>query len=174
MRSSIWYISNKKLNVIEIFYKKQIMNLFLCKLRYYKIVDTGALKEVTEQFAVEALSFTEAEARIIEEMTPFISGDFMVKDISRMNIAEAFDKEDGDRYYKVKVNFLTTDERTGAEKKTPHYMLVRASDMETAKEYFIDGMRGTMLDFEVEQYVETKIMDLFRYVPAEELPEGSE
>ena len=149
------------------------MNLFLCKVRFDKMLENGIQKPVTEQYAVEALSFTEAEARIIEEVTPFISGDFEVKDISKMNISEVFDNEDGDRWYKVKVNFISLDERTGAEKKTPHYMLVKASDMESAKTNFLNGMKDTMADFEVEQYVETKIMDLYRYVQAEKLPKGS-
>lgn len=125
------------------------------------MLENGIQKPVTEQYAVEALSFTEAEARIIEEVTPFISGDFEVKDISRMNISEVFDNEDGDRYYKIKVNFISLDETTGREVKSASYMLVKASDMESAKTNFLNGMKDTMADFEVEQYVETKIMDYY-------------
>lgn len=125
------------------------------------MLENGIQKPVTEQYAVEALSFTEAEARIIKEITPFISGDFDIKDISRMNIREVFDNEDGDRYYKIKVNFISLDETTGREVKSASYMLVKASDMESAKTNFLNGMKGTMADFEVEQYVETKIMDYY-------------
>lgn len=137
------------------------MNLFLCKVRFDKMLENGIQKPVTEQYAVEALSFTEAEARIIKEITPFISGDFDIKDISRMNIREVFDNEDGDRYYKIKVNFISLDETTGREVKSASYMLVKASDMESAKTNFLNGMKDTMADFEVEQYVETKIMDYY-------------
>ena len=137
------------------------MNLFLCKVRFSKMLENGIQKKVTEQYALNALSFTEAEARIIEEVAPFISGDFEVKDISRMNISEVFDKVDGDRYYKIKVNFISLDETTGREVKSASYMLVKASDMESAKTNFLNGMKDTMADFEVEQYVETKIMDYY-------------
>ena len=54
---------------------------FECKVRYDKTMETGLLKKTTETYIVEALSFTEAERRFIEEMTPFISGEFTVTDI---------------------------------------------------------------------------------------------
>ena len=139
------------------------MNLFLCKVRFDKLLENGIQKKVTEQYAVEALSFTEAEARIIEEVSPLISGDFEIKDISIMNISEVFDKVDGDKYYKVKVNFISLDYKTAKEVKSASYMLVKASDMESAKTNFLNGMKGTMADFEVEQYVETKIIDYYSY-----------
>ena len=60
---------------------------FLCKIRYEKVMENGMQKKVTEPYLVDALSFTEAEARIIEEVTPFISGEFTVSDISRAHIA---------------------------------------------------------------------------------------
>lgn len=62
-----------------------MMNFFECKIRYEKIMENGVNKKVTEQFLVDALSFTEAEARIISEMTPFISGEFTVSNIKRAN-----------------------------------------------------------------------------------------
>jgi len=64
--------------------------LFETKIRYDKIQENGAVKKVTEAYLVDALSFTEAEARIIEEMTPYISGDFSVAAIKRTKIAEIF------------------------------------------------------------------------------------
>lgn len=63
---------------------------FECKIRYEKTMDNGMNKKVTEPYLVDALSFTEAEARIIEEMTPFISGEFTVSDIKRANYSELF------------------------------------------------------------------------------------
>ena len=75
-------------------------------------------KKVSEPYLVDAWSFTEAEARIIKEMTPFISGDFSVANIKRANISELFMDETGDKWYKCKVNFITLDEKSGAEKRT--------------------------------------------------------
>ena len=99
---------------------------FECKVKYDKMSENGMPKAVTEPYLVDALSFTEAEARITEEITPFISGDYKVTAVKRTNTAEIFWAEDAesDKWYKVKVNFVTIDEKTGVEKKTANYMMV--------------------------------------------------
>lgn len=93
---------------------------FECRIRYEKMMDNGMQKKVTEPYLVDALSFTEAEARIIEEMTPFISGEFTVSDIKRANYSELFPSNDeqDDRWFKCKLVFITLDEKSGAEKCT--------------------------------------------------------
>ena len=135
---------------------------FECKVKYDKLVENGSQKTVTEPYLVDALSFTEAEARITEEITPFISGEFKVTAVKRTNTAEIFWKEGGDKWYKVKVNFCTIDEKTGKEKKTPNYMMVQAIDFKDAYDVFMEGMKGTMADFEISQIVETMIMDVYQ------------
>ena len=134
---------------------------FECKVKYDKMTEDGSQKTVTEPYLVDALSFTEAEARITEEITPFISGEFKVTAVKRTNTAEIFWKEGGDKWYKVKVNFCTIDEKTGKEKKTPNYMMVQAIDFKDAYDVFMEGMKGTMADFEISQIVETMIMDVY-------------
>lgn len=131
------------------------------KVRYNKVMEDGTLKSVTETNIVNALSFTEAEARIIEEITPYISGDFTVSAVKKTNISEIFYDEKGDRWYKVKVLFITLDEKSGVEKQTANYMLVQASDFHNALENFMDGMKSTMADFKIASISETNIMDVF-------------
>ena len=135
---------------------------FECKVKYDKMTEDGSQKTVTEPYLVDSLSFTEAEARITEEITPFISGEFKVTAVKRTNTAEIFWKEGGDKWYKVKVNFCTIDEKTGKEKKTPNYMMVQAIDFKDAYDVFMEGMKGTMADFEISQIVETMIMDVYQ------------
>lgn len=135
---------------------------FECKVKYDKLTENGQQKTVTEPYLVDALSFTEAEARIIDEITPFISGDFKVTAVKRTNIAEIFWNEDGDKWYKVKVNFVTIDEKTGVEKKTANFIVVQAGDFKSAFENFMDGMKGTMSDFEVASITETMLMDVYK------------
>ena len=135
---------------------------FECKVKYDKMTEDGSQKTVTEPYLVDALSFTEAEARITEEITPFISGEFKVTAVKRTNTAEIFWKEGGDKWYKVKVNLCTIDEKTGKEKKTPNYMMVQAIDFKDAYDVFMEGMKGTMADFEISQIVETMIMDVYQ------------
>lgn len=130
------------------------------KIRYDKTQDNGAIKKVTESYLVDALSFTEAEARIIEEMTPFISGDFSVSAIKKTNISELF-KGDGDRWYMVKINLITINEQTREEKKKSSYILVQAFTFRDALNKFEDGMRGTVLDYEIASISETAYMDIF-------------
>ena len=123
---------------------------FECKIRYEKVMENGMQKKVTEPYLVDALSFTEAEARIIEEMTPFISGEFTVSDIKRANYSELFpsDEESADRWFKCKLIFITLDEKSGAEKKTSTQVLVQAADLRDAVKKLDEGMKGTMADYQ--------------------------
>ena len=106
-------------------------NWFTCKIRYEKIAENGMTKKVTEPYLVDALSFTEAESRIIEEITPFISGEFTVAGVARANYSEIFpsDEADADRWYKCKLWFLTLDEKTGAENLMEMEEVVGAEDI---------------------------------------------
>lgn len=136
---------------------------FECVIKYDKVQENGMEKKVSESYLVDAISFTEAEARIIEEMKPFISGDFLVSGIKRSNISELFFDETGDKWFKCKVNFITLDEKSGAEKRTASYMLVYASTVDEADKNLKEGMKGTLADYEIESIKETKIMDVYPY-----------
>ena len=134
---------------------------FECKVKYDKIQENGSVKKVNEPYLVDALSFTEAEARIIEECTPYISGEFTISAVKKTKISEIFWDETGDRYYMVKVFFITIDEKTAVEKKSASFILVQASDFKGALENFMAGMKGTMADFEIASITETALMDVF-------------
>lgn len=137
--------------------------LFETKIRYDKIQENGAVKKVTEAYLVDALTFTEAEARIIEEMTPYISGDFSVVAIKRTKIAEVFWNPEAEKWWTVKVNFITLDEKTGVEKKSASLILVQADDDASAREKFNEGMKGTMADYEIAGINETNYIEVFKY-----------
>ena len=139
------------------------MNWFECKVSYEKMMENGVQKKVTEPYLVDALSFTEAEARIIEEMKPFMSGEFTVADIKRAKYNELFFNDAGDRYYKFKIQFITLDEKSGAEKKTSVNMLAQASDLKEAIAVLEEGMKGSMADYVIASVNETMIMDIFPF-----------
>ena len=134
---------------------------FECKVKYDRIIENGVQKTVSEPYLVDALSFTEAEARITEKMQPFISGDFAVDAVKRVNLSDIFYNSTGDRWYKVKTNFITIDEKTAVEKRTATYQMVQASDFKGALTTFLEGMNDTMADFEIASITETAIMDVF-------------
>lgn len=132
------------------------------------MTESGKMVKVTDSYLVDALSCTEAEARVIEEVTPYISGEYNVLNVGKTKISEIFwNESEGDYWYKVKVNFITLDEKTAAEKRSASYIMVQANDIQGALDNFNSGMRDTMADYEVESIMETKIVDVFRYkVPA--------
>ena len=137
-------------------------NWFECKVKYDKTQENGSVKKVSEPYLVDALSFTEAEARITEEQRPFISGEFSVDAVKRTKIAEIFFNDGADRWYMVKVAFITIDEKTAKEKRSVSQILVQASNFREALENFLKGMEGTMADYEIVQIAETPLMDVYR------------
>ncbi len=140
-----------------------MQNWFETGVSYEKMLENGLQKKVTELFLVDSLSFTEAEARITEEIKPYISGEYVISTIKRAKLSELFFNDNGDRFFKAKVNFITLDEKSGAEKKTSVYMLAQASDIEEARKVVTKGMGGTLADYVIEALTETKIMDVFPY-----------
>ena len=130
---------------------------------YEKTLENGKVKKVTERFLVDALSCTEAEARTIEELTPYVSGDFEVTANKKVKIAEVMGDTTCGRFWLCKVVFITIDERSGVEKRTISQVLVGAPDFANAVEEFNEGMKSTMADFEIVSLTETPIKE---YYPA--------
>lgn len=134
---------------------------FESAVSYDKIMENGTVKKVTDRNLFDALSFTEAEARTIEELTPYISGEYTVKAVKKTKISEVFWNKDADRFYLVNVAFITIDENTGAEKQTVTQMLVQANDFDGAVSAFKDGMKQTMADWKIISVAETPYMDVY-------------
>ena len=134
---------------------------FESAVSYDKMMENGTVKKVTEKNLFDALSFTEAEARTIEELTPYISGEFTVKAVKKTKISQVFWNKDSDRFYLVNVAFITIDENTGAEKQTVTQMLVQANDFDGAVSAFKDGMKQTMADWKIISVAETPYMDVY-------------
>lgn len=149
-------------------------NWFETKVRYSKMGENGTEKMVTEPFLFDALSFTEAESRVLEEITPYITGEFTVSDIKRSKYSEIFfsEAESADLWFKCKVTYITLDEKSGAEKKSSTNMLVQASDLRDAVKKLDKGMEGSMADYQISSVVETAILDVYPYMKKES--EGSD
>lgn len=138
---------------------------FECKIRYEKTMEDGTQKKVTETYTVDALSFTEAEASIMEEMSAYISGEFEVRDIKKAAYGEVFfsDSESADRWYKTKLQFITIDDKTEKEKRSNVNYLVHASSLPQAVKSIDEVMGGTMIDYVISSVAETQIMDVFEH-----------
>lgn len=146
-------------------------NWFECKVKFDKTQDDGTIKSVNEPYLVDALSFTEAEARITEEVTPYITGDFTISNIKRVKTTDIFYNETGDRWFKAKVNYITLDEKSGAEKRTSAIMFIQSTDLVEALAGIHENMKGSIMDYEVYNITETAIMDVYPYGVKEEKPE---
>ena len=120
------------------------------------------MDKVTESYLVDALSFTEAEARIIEEMKPYLSGTFEVSNIRRVRLADIFTNPAGDRWYKAKLIYITPDEESGKEKRTANFVLVQASNFGEALKIVNEEMGKTLIDYEINALQETPYMDFYR------------
>ncbi len=148
-------------------------NWFECKVTYDKLQENGSVKKVSEPYLIDALSFTEAEARIIEEQTPFISGDFSVAAVKRTKIAEIFYDESGDKWYLAKVAFITIDEKTAVEKRSICQIMVQAANFRAALDNLVEGMKNTMADYEIVSIAETQIMDVYKEKLGDKAPATS-
>lgn len=134
---------------------------FKVTVKARKETDGKKDEKVTDQFLFDGLSYTEIEARAMEELKPYYKS-FDIK-IDPFKVSELFLSTDGDRFYRCKVNFITVNEKKGKEIRKPSYMLVEARDPKEAEARLTEGMKGTMSDWGLESIVETKILDVFRY-----------
>jgi hypothetical protein len=137
--------------------------LFECKVKYNKILESGKEKLVTETYLLQAVSFTDAEKRIYEEMEKLISGEFLVIAIKRANYSEIVPDNGGDVWYKGKVNFLALDETAGREKKASEYVLVTASNVDEAYATINHAFSDMTIDFSIEGIHDSKIIDYFPF-----------
>ena len=138
---------------------------FECKIRYEKVMEDGLQKKVTEAYTIDALSYADAENRIIEEMAGYISGEYEVDTITKAPYKEIFfsDDETADRYYRAKLDFITIDEKTEKEKRSRVTYLVQAGSFDAACKNLKEVMGSTMTDYVVNGINETKLMDVFEY-----------
>ncbi|MBR1631585.1 MAG: DUF4494 domain-containing protein [Paludibacteraceae bacterium] len=139
------------------------MYYFDCKIKFEKQLEEGKVQKVSESYLIDALTFTEAEARIVEEMKPYISGEFEVSNIRRVRLSDIFTNSGGDKWYKAKLMYIVPDEETGAEKKTANFVLVQASSFEEAVKLVISEMGKTAIDYEINTVQETAYMDVYRF-----------
>ena len=143
--------------------KSKVSKFFEVKVQYQKMQDDGKEKKVTEQYVVEAMSFTEAESRITEEMTPYVDGDFDVVSEKIAPFSEILlsDNSNDDKWFLSKVSFITIDEKTAKEKKTSQRLLVQAETSEKAMDYTKEMLSHGMSDYSIDAVKDTPTLDVF-------------
>ena len=138
---------------------------FECKIRYEKTMEDGLPKKVNEVYVIDALSVSEAEERIMEEMLPYNLVDIEIVDVKIAPYREIFFADDNlaDQWFKAKLSFITIDERTDKEKRTSMMYLVNAGNISSAINNIGEVMSGTMIDYVTTSISATKIFDVFEY-----------
>ncbi len=151
-------------------------NWFEAKVKYMKVNEDGREKQVNEAYLLDAMSYTEAESRIMHEMESVISGDYYISSLKKSNITELVPSEDenDDRWYKAKVNIIDADEVSGKEKSTGQYYLVAASNINKALENLEKSLASFVVPYEIASLTDTQFMDVFPYFSDEEeqIPEN--
>ena len=139
-----------------------------CKVKYKKTHETGEQKVTTDTYLLDAVSYTEAEARITEEMKTYTNEDFRIMNIKVANFSEVHPFENSDRWFKSKVSLIALDEESGKEKKTNIYLLIQANDVKEAFENTTIALAETMGDYTIHSITESPILDVFPYFTGEE------
>ena len=151
-------------------------NWFEAKVKYMKVNEDEREKKVNEAYLLDAMSYTEAESRIMHEMESVISGDYYISSLKKSNITELVPSEDenDDRWYKAKVNIIDADEVSGKEKSTGQYYLVAASNINKALENLEKSLASFVVPYEIASLTDTQFMDVFPYFSDEEeqIPEN--
>lgn len=149
---------------------------FEIKVRYDKIQEDGVTKPTTEQYVIDALSYTEAEAEITEEMSSYISGEFKITDMKHASFREVFfsDLNNDDCWFRTKLQFITFDEKTNKEKRSNVNYLVQAHALPQAVKYIEEVMGSTMIDYVIASISDTKIMDVYEHNAAIESNKAEE
>lgn len=136
---------------------------FECKVTFERTGEDGLIKKVTEPYLVDALSFTEAETRICKECQPFATGEFTVASVKRCKIAEMVFNDNGDKWYRCRINYISVDEEKGVEKRIAQTVMVQASDLQDAVLVLVKSMEGALGDYEIASVTQTAILDVFKY-----------
>ncbi|AHM59605.1 hypothetical protein D770_06710 [Flammeovirgaceae bacterium 311] len=140
---------------------------FQCKIKYQKEDENGRLKNITEPYLVDAVSYTEAEARIYQELGSVIRGDFEVTSITKSKISDIFHYDDTETWYKCKVTYIAADDNSGKEKKVTNQMLVSAMDLRQACERLLESLQGLLVTFDVVEIQQSPLVEIFPYVEDE-------
>ena len=142
---------------------KQISGMwFECKVRYEQTQEDGLEKMVTETYVYKAADFGEAYDKATKDMSASISGEFGITAMKIAQYGEVVMQDDTteEKYYRVKVIFITLDEKTNKEKKTACHYLVNADSVEKARKYADTILSDSMVDFVIEAVQEAKIIDV--------------
>ena len=141
-------------------------NWYKFRVKYSKEMDDGKKKKVSEEYLVDAESFTETEKRANKAATDRIgTRDFDITAISREPVSDIIKgtEQDDNHWYKAVVALVTVDEETGQKKFAPQVIYVNAEATKEADELLRDHMESSQVDWEIKSIAETKVLGVLEY-----------
>lgn len=135
------------------------MSWFQCKVTYDKEVEQGMMRRVHEYYLVDAGDFTDAEERMVREMSSL--GLVRLDIVKKVVFSETF-FNNGSLFFKAKVGFVQLDEKNGVEKKKYSNILIQANSFRDAFDELENQMKPTLYDWTLVSLQETPIVDVFR------------
>ncbi|MFT7161590.1 MAG: hypothetical protein ACI9GZ_002777 [Bacteroidia bacterium] len=136
---------------------------YACKVKHAVTTEDGRMKQVTDTFLVDGVSFTDAEKRIYEISERDVRGDFMITNIAKTNIAEVVNYEDSETWFKCKVAYVTLDEEAQKEKKINSYFLVGADNAKIAYERIEDNLSTMLVPIEIPSITQTAFIEVYPF-----------
>lgn len=136
---------------------------FTVKVKYTKQLEDGGFKKVSEPYLLASMSFTDAEARIYEELGAIIRGEFVVTGISRTEIHDIFVYDDTDVWYKCKVTYENFEIDSDKGKKVSQNFLVSADSVKVAYERITESLKDMMVDIQIPSIILSPIVEIFPY-----------
>lgn len=139
-------------------------NWFQCKIRYLQQTEEGLIKRVSENYLVDAMTFTEAENRIIQELGSNLR-ELSMMSMTRSPITEVVFYGDTDKWHKAKISYVSSDPDTGKDKKITTYHLINANDVAETYDRIQEAMKDWLVPFAIPKIEESNIVDVIEYQP---------
>jgi hypothetical protein len=140
---------------------------FICTIQYIKILENDKAKNVSEQYLVDAVSFTDAETRVYRSLSSSIK-DFIISRVSKTNFVDVFNYEDCETWYKCKISY----ENSGKEKRISKYMLIAAPNPREAYDRLQVQLSTWIIPYDITDINVSPILEVIPYVSGEEVLES--
>ena len=131
------------------------------KIKHPEVNEVGKEKCVTRTFLIDSMSFTEAEAQMIEHAKVYAS-DYEVISIARSKVNEVIENDIGSdemKFFNVTVAYFEEAD-SGKRKNHKHYYLVESQNPDGAISIIQGEWKESVLDWDIIMVKESPIVEV--------------
>jgi hypothetical protein len=134
-------------------------SVFSVSVKYLKLVEGGeGYKKMNEVFLVNAVSYTDVEAKITEEMQMRTKEEFYITNIKREKYSYVLtNDDDGGYFFNAVVSYSSLDDDGENQKKITMNMCVETSHIDKVSEIVADVLKDSV-DYTLNKVNVTKII----------------